>query len=550
MKNTTVEELMQKILELSKTVESLKKNSRRETIYLPNQKPVKVNVSQEEAIVPKFPGRIDAKDFKEMELLLEEHEKKRVKLNMPKLDLTELVKPLDRDTFIDKFFDGNENNFTSSAVRQLIERESKFVNDAKKADWESEVKKALQMDFKINKTDLRIKDYLAAGKKVLRELGLIKRLSEEKFRKQYIECLIEKLKPKQLKTIIERKSKMTPALKLDLDQYTMMLQQTAEICNMVYEANTNLDNNAYKNKHAQRSARASQADAHGKNNNKEKKVWKCHVCEKEGHMFVWKRYNKQKKQYEYIKNKRCEKMLSREQEKKELEVAIKNLKDNQRAYVATNEIEKEVAEVRPIPQDASSIIQGLKNLSTLKDEEKAEIYATMSTFSVTVDVTHVMLAVKDKPTINIEIVKGSNAINIDGILDSGAQLTFIGKKEYKRIKRELKLGLVEFSLPFPIGINDANGGKSYSYFGITVDIKIDVEKSKVLTLRNATAYIVDNENFKKTLVGEDLLHAAGLMPYQNIKPGEIILDPDSGNKKSWDKIRADLAAPDDGPDEF
>lgn len=549
MENLTVEELRKELLETREQLRKKKKEKRRETVYLPSPKPVKVNVSTEEVVTPKFPSVIDSADFKRIGLKLEEVEKARAKLQMSPLDLCELVTSEERDSFIDKFFDGDENKFTSPQIRKLIEDESKYVNEMKKADWENEVRKALKMNFSIKKTDLRISDYVAQGKRALREVELIDlfKKKEPKFLKQLINVYMEKLKPRQLKVIMKNKDK-TAKLHKDWDKFMDTLKFAAAMCDTVYQAGNEggKENGSGKTKQTQNNKGANAKKTKVYQADGKKRFYRCTECGEEGHLFIWKRYNKEKKKYEFVRNRKCQSKISGNEEQKAMEKAIKewnrvteefNAKmkmadtpTNENQGSVSTEAQGNRANLSSDNSNAESIIKGLKNITSLSPAEKEQIYAQLSGFVVTVDagaVAKVNMAVNNAPEVSIEYLSedGTKGHKMKAILDSGAQLTFIGKREYRELKQVLGLKLIEFSLPFPIKINDANGGSSSSYFGITGAMRITVNKEKLL-LKNATSYIVDNDEFKTALVGEDILTEAGMMPWQNLKSGEINFKPE------------------------
>lgn len=541
----TMEELKEELVNLRKKLRKEKKERRRETVYLPSPKPVKVNVSTEEVVTPKFPSVIDSADFKTIGLKLDEVEKARKKLQMTPLDLCELVKSEERENFIDKFFDGDENQFTSENIRKLIKDESTYVNEMKKADWENEVRKSLKMNFGIKKTDLRILDYLAQGKKVLREVELIDawKKKEPKFMKQLIGVYTEKLKPRQLKVIMKNKDK-TDKLHKDWDKWTETLAIAAAMCDTVWQAG--YEENA-KTKQSQKNNSASAKKSKAFQTNGKKRYYKCTECGELGHLFIWKRYNKLKQKYEFVRNKKCQSKISGNEEQTAMEKAIKEWNRlaeefNSKAAELANNSNKDAqnAQANEVTNtqanengssNADSIIRGLKNISNLTPSEKEQIYAQLSSFVVRVDagaIANVNMAVQNSPEVTIEYLneQENKSYKMKAILDSGAQLTFIGKAQYREMKEALGLKLIEFSLPFPLNINDANGGSSQSYFGITGAIKITV-KQETLILKNATSYVVDNDEFKVALVGEDILTEAGMMPWQNLRGGEINFHPEN-----------------------
>ena len=231
--------------------------------------------------------------------------------------------------------------------------------------------------------------------------------------------------------------------------------------------------------------------------------------------------------------------LTPEQEKEELKKAIDILKNSSKRVQKVNSsssarkhLKQKTADDKPKdggkPEQETEgttsvnhIIGQMKTLKKMSSEEKASLYKILGSYTVKVIYASNAVINDDKPNIQIEISIGEFVKNVLSVLDSGSDLTFIGISLYREIKKTIE-GNIETSLPYPLIIVDANGGESKSYFSVALNFNIKVENT-LLEVKNATAYVVDNPEWERTLIGEDILKKLNLMPYQNIAPGVVDL---------------------------
>jgi hypothetical protein len=241
---------------------------------------------------------------------------------------------------------------------------------------------------------------------------------------------------------------------------------------------------------------------------------KCHVCGEEGHRFVWRRHKNGKT--EWVRNERCKKKLSPDREKKELQYAKNQMIEEYLKRKQSRETQGTVNEVKVV-----DIIESLKKVQEISPEDKSKIYAELSSYNLRVIGT-VHLNLKTEVHLHMQIMKEDVKLAVTkGELDSGSDLTLVGKRIYKKLHEQMiKQGkyLETTSLPFPVNISTATGDTAIIYYSVNVDIEIQQTNTK---LKNVTVYVVDNDQWDILLIGEDVLQPLGLMPHQLIAKNHV-----------------------------
>lgn len=108
---------------------------------------------------------------------------------------------------------------------------------------------------------------------------------------------------------------------------------------------------------------------------------------------------------------------------------------------------------------------------------------------------------------------GKNNFEISCDLDTGARLTFIGKKDFEDFCKTQK-NIQMIDLAYPIKIEVANNKFEYSRHAFVTKITIPFEESQVV-LDNIVVYIVDG-NWGSFLLSWPVLHSLGLTPEKNL----------------------------------